>query len=317
MRPLLLGVLAALFFASTFVLNESMQVGGGHWAYSASLRFLFMIPLLAFVVYVRGGMTRVRQALVEQPWPWLVWGTVGFGLFYVPICLAAEVAPPWLIAGTWQVTIIAGALLSPLFRRSDGTREQIPWSALRFSGLILFGVVLMQVEFLADFEPRFLAVGVLPVLIATFAYPLGNRKMMAHTDLDVFERILGMCIGSLPVWLLLFGYGLTTGAPSSSQLTQTLLVALLSGVVATVLFFKSTALVKHDMGKLATVEATQALEVLFALIGELIFLQAHLPSGLSLVGISLVMVGVVLHSRSQFNVKESLVPAANRYDKEG
>ncbi|MFN3367478.1 MAG: multidrug resistance efflux transporter family protein, partial [Exiguobacterium mexicanum] len=63
MRPLLLGVLAALFFASTFVLNESMQVGGGHWAYSASLRFLFMIPLLAFVVYVRGGMTRVRQAL--------------------------------------------------------------------------------------------------------------------------------------------------------------------------------------------------------------------------------------------------------------
>ncbi len=47
MRPLLLGVLAALFFASTFVLNESMQVGGGHWAYSASLRFLFMIPFLS------------------------------------------------------------------------------------------------------------------------------------------------------------------------------------------------------------------------------------------------------------------------------
>ncbi|TCI30197.1 multidrug resistance efflux transporter family protein [Exiguobacterium sp. SL-10] len=317
MRPLLLGVLAALFFASTFVLNESMQVNGGSWAYSASLRFLFMIPLLAFVVYVRGGMTRVRRALVEQPGPWLVWGTVGFGLFYVPICLAAEVAPPWLIAGTWQVTIIAGALLSPLFRRGDGTRERIPWTALRFSGIILFGVVLMQVEFLADFEPRFLWIGVVPVLIAAFAYPLGNRKMMAHTDLDVFERILGMCIGSLPVWLLLFGYGLTTGAPSGSQLTQTLLVALLSGVVATVLFFKATDLVKHDMGKLATVEATQALEVLFALIGELIFLQAHLPSGLSLVGISLVMVGVVLHSRSQFNVKESLVPAANRYDKEG
>lgn len=317
MRPLLLGVLAALFFASTFVLNESMQVGGGSWAYSASLRFLFMIPLLMVVVAVRGGMTRVRHAIVDEPWPWLVWGAVGFGLFYVPICLAAEVAPPWLIAGTWQVTIIAGALLSPLFRRSDGTRERIPWTALRFSGLILFGVVLMQVEFLADFEPRFLWIGVVPVLIAAFAYPLGNRKMMAHTDLDVFERILGMCIGSLPVWLLLFGYGLTTGAPSSSQLTQTLLVALLSGVVATVLFFKATDLVKHDMGRLATVEATQALEVLFALIGELIFLQAYLPSELSLIGISLVMVGVVLHSRSQFNVKETVVPVTNRYGKEG
>lgn len=94
MRPLVFGVLAALFFACTFVLNESMQVGGGNWAYSASLRFLFMIPLLVLVVYMRGGMTRVRRALAEQPWPWLVWGTVGFGLFYVPICLAAEVAPP-------------------------------------------------------------------------------------------------------------------------------------------------------------------------------------------------------------------------------
>lgn len=160
MRPLLLGVLAALFFASTFVLNESMQVGGRSWAYSASIRFLFMIPLLVLVVAIRGGLTRVRCAIVDEPWPWLVWGTVGFGLFYVPICLAAEVAPPWLIAGMWQVTIIAGALLSPLFRRSDGTRERIPWTALRFSGLILFGVVLMQVEFLADFEPRFLWIGV-------------------------------------------------------------------------------------------------------------------------------------------------------------
>ena len=39
MRPLILGVFAALFFASTFVLNEVMQVGGGSFAYSASLRF--------------------------------------------------------------------------------------------------------------------------------------------------------------------------------------------------------------------------------------------------------------------------------------
>ena len=190
-------------------------------------------------------------------------------------------------------------------------------SPLRFSMIILFGILLMQVEFLADFELRFLLIGVLPVLLAAFAYPLGNRKMMAHTDLDVFERILGMCIGSLPLWLLLFGYGLTTGAPSGSQLIQTLLVALLSGVVATVLFFKATDLVKHDMGKLATVEATQALEVLFALIGELFLLGAHLPSGLSLVGITLVMIGVVLHSRSQFRLEVTSGGMADRYEGEG
>lgn len=316
MRPLILGVLAALFFASTFVLNESMQSEGGNWAYSASLRFLFMIPLLMLVVFFRGGLGRVKQAL-RDPRPWIVWGTVGFGLFYVPICIAAEVAPPWLIAGTWQVTILAGALLSPLFRRADGTREQVPWAGLKFSGLILLGVVFMQVEFLADFEARFLFIGVIPVLIAAFAYPLGNRKMMAHTDLDVFERILGMCIGSLPVWLLLFGYGLTTGLPSASQVTQTFFVAVLSGVIATVLFFKATELVKTDMSRLATVEATQALEVLFALAGELLFLHAGLPSGLSLVGISLVMLGVTLHSRSSFKLEDKRISTANRYGKEG
>lgn len=300
MRPLILGIFAALFFASTFVLNEVMQVGGGNFAYSASLRFLWMIPLLLVVVAFRGGLKRVFSTLRENPRPWMVWGTVGFGLFYVPICLTAEVAPPWLIAGTWQVTIVAGALLSPLFKKTDGTWEHIPWRGLRFSILILVGVVLMQVEFFKSFEPRFLWLGVVPVTIAAFAYPLGNRKMMQHTDLDVFERILGMCLGSLPVWLLLFGYGLTTGRPSSSQLGQTFLVALLSGIVATVLFFMATDLVKQDMGRLASVEATQAPEVLFALIGELVFLHAVMPSPIALFGIALVMVGVVFHSRSQF-----------------
>ncbi len=74
-----------------------------------------MIPLLVGVVAFRGGLQRVLAALKSNPTPWVVWGTVGFGLFYIPICLAAEVAPPWLIAGTWQVTIVAGALLSRYF----------------------------------------------------------------------------------------------------------------------------------------------------------------------------------------------------------
>jgi hypothetical protein len=31
LRAFVLGVLASLFFAFTFVLNKQMQVGGGHW----------------------------------------------------------------------------------------------------------------------------------------------------------------------------------------------------------------------------------------------------------------------------------------------
>lgn len=50
--------------------------------------------------------------------------------------------------------------------------------------------------------------GFVPVLIAAFAYPLGNRKMMqmAKDKLDVYQRILGMIICSMPFWMLLSGF---------------------------------------------------------------------------------------------------------------
>ena len=43
--------------------------------------------------------------------------------------------------------------------------------------------------------------------------------------------------------------------------------------------------------QLATVEATQSGEVLFALVGELILLSAPIPSSLSWIGMSLVIIG--------------------------
>lgn len=50
------------------------------------------------------------------------------------------------------------------------------------------------------------------------------------------------------------------------------------------------------MQKLATVEATQSLEVLFALMGELIFLSIPMPSPLSWMGMFIVILGMILHS---------------------
>ena len=71
--------------------------------------------------------------------------------------------------------------------------------------------------------------------------------------------------------VLLSGYEVSTGGlPSSSQVFQCFIVAVSSGLIATVLFFFATDLVKDDPQKLATVEATQSGEVLFALVGELI-----------------------------------------------
>ncbi|KIN56735.1 hypothetical protein B4146_1332 [Bacillus subtilis] len=49
----------------------------------------------------------------------------------------------------------------------------------------------------------------LPVVIAAFAYPLGNRRMFEEYGgrLDTFQRVLGMTLASLPFWLILAAYG--------------------------------------------------------------------------------------------------------------
>ncbi|MGH2387124.1 MAG: hypothetical protein ACRDIE_02890 [Chloroflexota bacterium] len=49
----LLGLLAALFFSVTFLLNRKMGLEGGDWGWAASLRFLLMAVLLAIPVTLR------------------------------------------------------------------------------------------------------------------------------------------------------------------------------------------------------------------------------------------------------------------------
>lgn len=151
----------------------------------------------------------------------------------------------------------------------------------------------------------------IPIIVSAFAYPLGNRKMMqvVNGELNTFQRILGMTIASMPFWILLSVYGITTtDAPSSGQMLQTLIVAISSGVIATVLFFYATELVNHDNHKLAAVEATQSGEVVFALFGELLLLNAPLPSAISFAGMAVVVVGMILHSAASSlgNKKKSL-----------
>ncbi|MGZ6505438.1 MAG: multidrug resistance efflux transporter family protein, partial [Tumebacillaceae bacterium] len=115
--------------------------------------------------------------------------------------------------------------------------------------------------------------------------------------LDTFQRVLGMTIASLPFWLLLSVYGaMTDGEPRGGQVLQTLLVALSSGVIATVMFFYATDLAKHNVAQLAAVEATQAGEVVFTILGEVVVLGGLFPQGWSLLGMVLVVVGMILHS---------------------
>lgn len=310
MKAILLGLIASFFFAFTFVLNRAMELEGGSWIWSASLRFLFMVPFLLAIVGLRRNLPELWQEMRAQPLQWLLWSTVGFGLFYGPLSFAAAYGPGWLIAGTWQVTIIAGSLLVPLFG------QKIPLKGLAMSMIILAGVALMQLHEAKQLGTTEVVYGILPVVIAAFAYPLGNRKMMALTSgrIDAYQRVLGMTLASLPCWLLLACFGAATaGMPSASQITQSLLVALTSGIIATVVFFQATDLAKGNPVQLAAVEATQAGEVVFAVLLEVAILSAALPSLVSSVGMMIVMIGMVLHSYvSHADQKTSLAPATKR-----
>jgi hypothetical protein len=315
MGPLLLGILSAFFFAFTFILNQSMELAGGSWIWSASLRYFFMVPFLLAIVLKRKNFYQLIEAMRRAPGQWIAWSFVGFVLFYAPLTYAAAFSPGWLIAGTWQITIVSGTLLAPFFyetiiRNGEKSRRRakIPMKGLTMSLIILIGIIVMQVEHAKHIPWQTVLLGVIPVIIASFAYPLGNRKMMEVTQgsLDPFQRVLGMTLASLPFWILLSIYGLfTEGAPSIDQSFQSLLVAISSGVIATVLFFKATDLVRNNLSKLAAVEATQSMEVLFALAGEVIILSTPLPNMLTWTGILIVMAGMALHSYASHRVQEA------------
>lgn len=314
MKAIILGIFASFFFAFTFVFNRAMDVGGGSWVWSASLRYLFMIPLLLVIVAWRGNLRQLLAEMKARPLAWLLWSFIGFGLFYAPLCFAAAFGPGWLVAGTFQITIVAGSLLVPFLADEQAGKQRIPLKGMLMSLIILIGIAVMQAEHAEHLGIKELLLGIVPVVIAAFAYPLGNRKMMAVTQgrLDAYQRVLGMTLASLPFWLLLAIFGLTTdGLPSTAQTIQSGMVALSSGVIATVLFFSATDRVKGSAQQLAAVEATQSLEVIFAALLEMLLLSAPLPSVVSIAGMIMVMLGMILHSyvshRKKSVKKESLL----------
>ena len=302
MKEIALGILASLFFAVTFILNHAMEMQGGSWLWSASLRYFFMLPFLLVIVFYRKGFAQLTNEMKNQPVAWLLWSFVGFVLFYAPLTFAAAFGPGWLVSGTWQFTIVAGVLLAPLFVSviaGKTVRQKIPLVSLLISCVILAGILLIQIPQAQSVNPKNLALGILPVVIAAFAYPLGNRKMMEVCGgrVDTFQRVLGMTIASMPAWIVMAIYAvLTVGLPSLNQVYQSLLVGISSGVIATILFFIATDRVRDHQGKLAAVEATQSTEILFVIVGEVLLLGIAFPDPIALAGLGVIIVGMLLHS---------------------
>ncbi len=287
-KALIYGITASFFFAFTFILNRSMNLSGGYWLWGACLRYIFMLPMLALALLPAGGWKRTLAEIKKAPGVWILWSTVGFGLFYGPLCLASVYGESWFTAACWQITIVAGILLTPLFGKP------VPVKNLLLSMLILAGIFLLMYH-PGEMAWRQIVSALVPLLIAAFSYPLGNRKMMQRcNNLSTLERVFGMTLCSMPFWAAASVYScVRSGLPAAGQITQSVLVALFSGVIATILFFKATDLVKHNHVQLALIEATQCGEVLFTLLGGILFLRDPLPSPAGVVGILLIVAGMV------------------------
>ncbi|NTV77925.1 MAG: multidrug resistance efflux transporter family protein [Clostridiales bacterium] len=300
-KAFILGLLASFFFAFTFLFNRSMHLTGGSWVWSASLRYLFTFPILAVIVWKKQGLKSIHTEIWKNLPKWLLWSSVGFGLFYAPLSFAGDYGESWLIAASWQITIVMGILLAPLFKSPVSLKN------LCASGIIIMGVFLLQAHNIKELELHKMLLTLVPILIAAVAYPLGNRKMMviSNNQISTMERTYGMTLCSLPFWFILSLYGVASkGAPSSGQMIQAFCVALISGVIATLLFFKATDLVKSNQQQLAVIESTQAGEVLFTLLGGVLFLKDATPDLTGWIGILLIVFGMILNSLITSGKKE-------------
>lgn len=305
-KALMLGITASLFFAFTFIINQQMNFSGGSWLWSSSLRYIFMLPILLVIVAIQNKLSYVLKNIIKKPLQWILWSTIGFGLFYAPLCYASAYGASWLVAGTWQITIVCGAIMSPFFystiETENGpikTRNKIPKKSLLMSSIILIGIFFMQFEEFRRIQDYRVLLGIIPVIIAAFSYPLGNRKMieLCGNSFTTIERVFGMTLCSMPFWIIISIYGLfKVGLPSYGQAVQSFIVAIFAGIIATILFFKATDIVNKDPHKLAVIESTQAGEVIFTLLGGVFLFHDKIPTFIGLIGILLVALGMILNS---------------------
>ena len=380
-KLILLGLLSGAFFSSTFVLNEVMSAAGGHWFWSASLRYAFMWLILTAIIIMQHGFGRITELMTifRQHWGfWCITGSIGFGIFYTGICYAADHVAGWVVAATFMFTVVASLLVLLAFgQRFD--KKFIAYALLVFAGVVLVNISegLHAASLLdADAVPMkdMLLYGAVPALIAAFSYPIGNqlvwqvsynaRKRSAEPTstqkIDIqaneiskkttsfiteapalsadmsytadavdslnlnhptqtlpssllqtliaripaikttllqnaFNKVWLMTLGSLPFWLVL-GLVVHPDLPDTKQVFNTLLVALLAGVAATSIFLYAREKAETS-SEVAGVDATQASEVIFALIGGMLLLNNTLPSAMGLIGIALIIVGLILFAK--------------------
>jgi drug/metabolite transporter (DMT)-like permease len=283
-----------------------MSLSGGHWVWTSSLRFVYMFFLLIILISINKGtrylLDTLRVFIIHFKF-WLLAGTIGFGIFYSTLCYAADHAPGWVVAGTWQFTIIATPIVLLLFG------ERVPRAGVFFSIVIFIGILLIQFyQQESKLAAGHIVYGVLPVVIAAFAYPAGNQllnfakhgnhSLIQYIDSPVLQDaptcVLLMTMGSIPFWILLLLI-MAPPPPLTGQLINTGIVAVSSGIIATSLFYKARNSSESPY-VISAVDATQSGEVVFSLVGEIVLLNGALPQLTGGIGLIFILVGIVGYS---------------------
>ncbi|WP_350559267.1 multidrug resistance efflux transporter family protein [Psychrobacter sp. CAL346-MNA-CIBAN-0220] len=178
-KLILLGLLAGALFSSTFILNELMSSAGGHWFWSASLRYIFMWLMITLIITMQHGFGRIKElaTIFREHWGfWCTTGSIGFGIFYTGICYAGDHVAGWVVAATFMFTVVTSLLVLLAFgQRFD--KKFIIYALLVFLGVVLVNVSegLRASNVAATPMAEMLLYGALPALVAAFSYPIGNQ----------------------------------------------------------------------------------------------------------------------------------------------
>lgn len=300
-KLLILGLLSALFFSFTFLINRAISLDAGHWFYSGFLRYFFTILFISILLISFKGFSyfkRVLKEFVSNIVFWLISGTIGFGIFYSLICFAADYSPAWIVATSWQITIIASLIILFFFGK------KLSFLTWVFTIIVFIGITIVNISHFELSNIKALLFGFIPVLIAAFAFPLGNqlvweekeKRAKNNNNIDIlnnaFAKVLLLCLGSTPLWLILY-FILDVSSPSSSQVINVAYISLFSGVIASSLFLYARSKA-NSAKKLILVDATQSGEVFFSLGAEVIFLGALIPSLFGFLGIFITLFGLML-----------------------
>lgn len=297
---LIIGLIAALFFSATFLINRAISLDGGHWYWSASLRFIFTVFFLTIGFILFKGLNYFNKILTEYIKNFKFWsiaGTIGFGFFYSLICYASYFSPAWVIATTFQFTILASLIVLSFFGQKLSKKI---WA---ITIIVFIGVTLVNISHFDLSNTDLLLGGFLPVLIAAFSFPVGNqmvweekeKRKIHNNDISIiknnFVKIFLLTLGSFPFWIILYFLN-DAGIPSRGQYINVSLIALLSGIIAGSLFLYARSLCDTP-NKLVLVDTSQSGDVFFALFGEIIFLGTAFPNIIGIIGIFITIIGLL------------------------